>query len=338
MDKISIFMPPETRDRLYEDAKLFEVLKKDGRSINPNRLINLLVVGYHQTFAGERDERVEELAKAMRLAGVDEDVAATVAQGIESQRFAKRGKERLVAVPFKPSKLSEGLVMEISQIVGSDDTTSRHLCRMAMSYCERPSAERERIIHSETNRTLERACSLGQTITFTTTRNREVPHVVLPYKMAVGQGEQFNYLLCQEEVDGVMTAMAYRLCRVFCPHRAAKILVGDEGVERHLRAMVKNGAQYAINSDEECCVRLTDEGVRAYGRVYHGRPPCASFEPCGEDWLYRFDCSENQLFLYFRRFGAGQAEVLSPASLRERIIAFHEGALEMYRTSDSPMG
>ena len=47
--------------------------------------------------------------------------------------------------------------------------------------------------------------------------------------------------------------------------------------------------------------------------------------------LYYFRSSTEQLFRYFLRFTAGEAEVLYPDQLRNNLKVFHENALRMYR-------
>lgn len=105
--------------------------------------------------------------------------------------------------------------------------------------------------------------------------------------------------------------------------------LSDE-VRAHLQSMIKYGPQFAINDDVESCVRLTDTGVNSFTRIYSGRPTPNRIEKDGVDCLYFFTCSQDQLFLYFRRFGPGEAEVISPNPLRQRMIEFHRGALAAY--------
>jgi len=78
-------------------------------------------------------------------------------------------------------------------------------------------------------------------------------------------------------------------------------------------------------------VRLSDEGIDLYKRISADRPLYTRKEPDGEKHcLYFFDCSPDQLLIYFRRFPHDSAEIISPASLRQEMITFHKEALSAY--------
>ena len=86
-----------------------------------------------------------------------------------------------------------------------------------------------------------------------------------------------------------------------------------------------------INDDVESCVRLSESGVRNFSRIYYGRPMVDHIEEKADGTYYYFKCSVDQVFMYFRRFGYEDAEILSPQPLRERMIEFHEKASAMYK-------
>ena len=333
-DKINVYVPTRVKDRLYEDARLFEVFKRDRLSINPNRFLNLLVTGYSQTYAEEYNDTKAKLIRELTDSGLDtqssEAAASRVMKNVLFPVEQRRVGRNLCRLPLKPSAANEGRFLEIVESLTADDSLAGYLCRMLQSYCEKASSERERIIHSESYAVLASAIERSETVSFSTPWSRDYVHRVIPFTLAIGQNEQFNYLLCGEEVDGVQEARAYRLCRVMHPRKARSSATLKDDVRAHLKEMSKHGPQFAINEDVEACVRLTEEGVNSFMRIYSDRPVPDRVELREEDYLYHFRCSLDQLFLYFRRFGPGEAEILAPASLRRRLIEFHEGALRMY--------
>lgn len=333
-EKINVYVPTRIKDRLYEDAKLFEVFKRNRQGINPNRFLNLLVMGYSQAFAEEYNGTKGQLIEELAASGLDtqrsEMAAGRILKNVLFPVEQRRAGRNLCRLPLKPSVANEGCFLEIVEGLTTEDSLSGYLCRMLQSYCEKASAERERIIHGESYAVLTSAIERSEAVSFSTPWSRDFVHRVIPFKLAVGQSEQFNYLLCGEEVDGVQEARTYRLCRVTHPRKAKSSAVLDDGVRAHLQEMSKHGPQFAINENVESCARLTEEGVNSFMRIYSGRPVQDRVERKGEDYLYHFSCSQDQLFLYFRRFGPGEAEILAPASLRRRLIEFHEGALRMY--------
>ncbi len=86
-----------------------------------------------------------------------------------------------------------------------------------------------------------------------------------------------------------------------------------------------------INEEEEACVRLNSYGIKSFNKIYYGRPQYDRIEKKDDQTYLYFRCSLDQLFLYFKRFENGSAEVLHPESLRNRMIKFHEDAIEVYR-------
>ena len=92
---------------------------------------------------------------------------------------------------------------------------------------------------------------------------------------------------------------------------------------------MKSDAAYAINDDEETCVRLTEIGKKNYNRIYFGRP---NVERIDGD-LYYFRCSRTQLEFYFRRFGK-DAVVLKPQQIKDDITEFFKEAYLTYNTEE----
>ncbi len=97
--------------------------------------------------------------------------------------------------------------------------------------------------------------------------------------------------------------------------------------------MKKYGPQYVISGKIESCIRLTEAGIKAFNEVYFGRPVVERIENDSDGTLYYFNCSINQLYLYFRRFGSDQAIVVSPQKLRKKIYEFHKSVLIAYDQS-----
>lgn len=105
----------------------------------------------------------------------------------------------------------------------------------------------------------------------------------------------------------------------------------DDSVVCNLDRMLQYGPQYMINDGEESCVRLTESGVRNFSRIYYGRPMVERVEDKEDGHYYYFNCSKDQIFFYFRRFGYEDAEIISPEPLRKKMIDFHSMALKMYQ-------
>ena len=200
-----------------------------------------------------------------------------------------------------------------------------------MSYSEKPFSQRERIVFKDNYDMLVSCCKKSQPVYFAMAGKPHIVHDVIPYMVVTGPEEMYNYLLCQEE-DGLThqpKAQPYRLNRIRGLNRSTKAANLQDGVKQRLEVMRKQGPQYAINDDTEVCVRLTSKGRGMYNRIYFGRPAYMREENRADGCYQYYQCSQNQLELYFRRFGA-EAEIITPESLRDRIAEFYRLASQAY--------
>lgn len=335
-EKINIYVPEAVGAMLNNDAALFEVFKKDGYTINRNRFLSLLIIGYYSAYVSECRQQFEnlqdELQKFIPKTAIREEAAESILNRVIMPEIPKRKGKNPVKLSLKPTAETDGIIMSITDGLSADDYVSQYFCRMFMSYAKKPLYERERLIFSNNAQMLMSACESNRPITFTTIWNTKIVHEVVPYELAVGQDEMFNYLLCQERniKTGILEARAYRLNRITRINFSASTANLTNEIVHYLELMKRSGAQYPINDEDEICVRLTDYGVISYNRIYHGRPKYERIEHTDTGHLYYFQCSKDQVFFYFRRFEAGAAEVLYPETLRERMIRFHTMALEAY--------
>ena len=331
--KISIFVPEKTAQLLESDARQFEIFKKDMQTVNMNRFLSMLIVGYYNSYTEQYRHTCDQIMEVLQKRGMNhpEDLRASAADIFRSVILPEASKRKGVIsrrISLKPTSATEPILLYLDNDLNGD-SVSQYFCRMLMSYARNPLSIREQIVHKDTYEFLQKACRNKQSISFITNRKHESVHEVLPYALSVGKDELFNYLLCQEQnkESGKYEAATYRLCRIAKARRVRTISVLSDDVKRHLDKMDLYGAQYAINDDEEACVKLSENGVRLFNRIYFGRPAVNRIEKDGENSLYFFDCSRNQLFLYFRRFEAENAIVLYPESLQQQIIEFHRKAL-----------
>ena len=97
-EKINIYVPQEVGQQLESDARLFEILKKDKRSINRNRFLSMLLCGYYDDYCHEVQN-----AHDMVLSIVEQSlVGCTNAEEITSQII-----ERVILPPV-PSRRDAG--------------------------------------------------------------------------------------------------------------------------------------------------------------------------------------------------------------------------------------
>ena len=339
LEKINIYVPKALARDLDRDARLFEVFKRDGVTVNRNRFLSMVIRGHYDEFAAERLRLAEAVDSELR--GIVADTKSRYAAADHIMRALAdpvppscrvKGPKRL---SFKPTRDTEVLVREILDGLKDEPDqrkVSRFFLGLLASYRAKASYERELIVFAENAGLLRAACEAREVVSFVTTQDRGTIHRVLPYRLVAGGDDLLNYLLCYEADNSFGPAMTFRLSKIVRPRRTGERDTIPEDARYHLRMMERLGPQFAINDDSVACVRLTKEGVDQFRRIYRDRPEPFREEDREGGKLCFFRCSQNQLFLYFRRFGFGMAEVVSPESLRDKIIDFHSGALRVYET------
>ena len=60
-EKINIYVPREVGELLDSDNEMFEVFKRDGRTLNRNQFLTQLVTGYYDVYARELQAKSEAI-------------------------------------------------------------------------------------------------------------------------------------------------------------------------------------------------------------------------------------------------------------------------------------
>lgn len=340
LEKINIYVTENIRKRLHEDARMFEIFRKDNITINLNGFLSRVILGYYHTYVSECNEIYAAIRQELALAGLQKMqqdlLAADIMNHVVFPSVTEEEQRKTCRLSLKPTNDTEGILVAIKDGLSINDSVSNYLFRMFESYCRKPMYEREQLVFDSCYEFLIGACASQRPIAFTTIWNKQVIHEVTPYQVVTGTEEMYNYLLCQEidEKTGQLEARSYRLNRICRPTFSRKPMPLSEQVQLDLDRMKHYGPQYAINDDEETLVKLSDKGVLDFRRIYYGRPMYETLEEKPDGAIYHFRCSKDQLYFYFRRFNAGSAEVLSPQSLRSRIQQFHATSLLQYDASD----
>ena len=332
--KINIYVPRHIGETLENDAMLFEIYKTNLTDINKNKFLNLLIKNYYELYQSENKQKYENILSAIDSKKISSKERTKIAKTIFNKLFVPsipgRGKNKTTKLSLKTTINSQLTIDEIMKDIGFEYHISQYFSRMLYCYCEKPIFEREKIIFQDNYELLERCCKEKKTIVFNTTWNTNCSHKVIPYKIVTGPEEMHNYLLCAEiSPDNKQLEKSYclnRINKLECKRTKIDI---DETVLNHLKMMEQQGPAYSIHEETEYCIFLTEAGRVNYNKIYYGRPKYSKKEPTENGYYYYFNCSEDQLFLYFRRFGC-DATIISPSSLKERIVDFHSNAYHVY--------
>lgn len=329
LEKINIYVSEKIARTIENDARFFEILKKDGVTINRNRFLNLMVDGYYTEYIRSCDAFRSAVERELEQTGMSsfeiKNVSESLLEAHLATNFATDSKQKSVVLSLRAVNDTETLIEDIVTTVSSPSAFFRN---MLASYCELSLDKREQIIFRKQYDTIVRAIAQRKKIRFNTTRSPHIIHDVLPYHITASREEMFNYLLCQEKYDMFDTpsAATYRLSRIKSVHVSAAAGTFDEDVRKRLKRMERTNPKYAINSEEPIVARLTKRGFALYNRIYLDRPDP---DDVNGDTM-TFSCSENQIMQYFSKF-ANEVEIISPAHLRQAMLSYFESGAAIYK-------
>lgn len=301
--KINLYVPEDTALVLENDARYFEIFKKTG-NVNRNLFLSRVLSGIY--FESVIDS----------ITGSDEIL---------------KTNKKMVTYDWalKETDYNSDIIQSIIDKADSLKIDKAALIRgMLRLYCREPMYRREQIVFNDIYIGLCNACKNKETIAIKYKWKKGFYNVI-PYTITVGKEEMFNYFLCVERYNGKQVTKSYRLNRVESLKQNHQKYDIENNVENYLKLMIKYGPQYSINGDIDICVELTEEGVRKYNRIYQGRPFIRKDQhdiKVGENY---FTCSQDQAFIYFRKFGK-DAIVISPDLLKEKMIRFFTEAYNAY--------
>ncbi len=336
-DKISIYVQPYVKTQLEDDAIQFEVFSKKDGSTNMNKFITRLLLNYSDIYMDEYLKKSKEI-ESILLEYFDDlkSIHYSTSKIIQEILYPTAGKQKgikKVSLSLKPTKETEPLIDRITRDSNIEDTISGYFSRMLTSYCSKSVFERERIIFGDTFSLIEMACEKNLTISFKSYWTEDKIFNVLPYKIVTNKDKIYNYLLCQDLTEN--TAKTFRINRLSNIILSTKKGSINSKIKNNLDLMILNGPEYSINDNVVTKIKMTQSGIKAYSQIYFGRPKYYKVEKQNDFSIYYFNCSEYQLFNYFRRFEKDSIQILQPISLQEKLINFHYDAYRSLQSTDS---
>lgn len=206
-------------------------------------------------------------------------------------------------------------------------------------YAALPFIKRERIFKKEVYETVEYACRTNRIMQVRTYVYKErLTFYVYPYKIIPDPLCTQEYLACftrtAEEASSQKKDASFSMARLEKPVvLKQQAFLSKDDIAKIEEDLEKLSVAYLLGEPEEIRVRLTDRGKKSYQTRLYSRPD--KDETRSTDEVYVFYCSEHQAYNYFFAFGP-EAEVLSPPSLRDRMIKNYQSALQQYRQADQP--
>ena len=336
-EKLNLYIPQEMKAQIQNDAMLFEIFKKNRRDVNINRFLSLLLCGYYDDYLQEDDKSHDSIVEILNEYNLSSADKLNI-----SDRILQKGilptddlypSKNATTISLKPTAATQPVLLSIKGMLGHHDSMSQYIRRMLISYFQKAIWQRERIIFHDSSELLVKACKQEQPVSFTLLWKEKRLHEVIPYKLVPGNDGIFNYLICIEynPTTEKQEVRSYRLSRVTKPRYSHSSYSISKEIKTLCKKTAEIAPQYAINSEIEICVKLSDAGEILYNRIYTGRPKYSQIEDRDDGHYYYFQCSEDQVYHYFRRFDNATAVIISPKALVERMIRFHQGVIDAYK-------
>lgn len=343
--KIDIYPSPKIRQMIENDIELFEIFKDNKNSEpmkgNTNAFLNRLLYVYFN-----KDKYKDEMEEFTKLLDTYPMIAKDIRKLIdmildnEADELLPRHSNNTEDTPeknrlsFKPTQknYTTNIYEEIDKDCPHDMSRSGFICDILKFYFRKPLYQRELMIFYSEYENISRNCQ-KKCIKFYNLSDNQW-YTVMPYKIFLGKEQMFNYVFCYGlDENNTIKNYSFRLSRMSQIQGTSLFIPCPEDIEKNFSLTQSLGASYAINTlPETSCVLLTKKGLSSFRHIYFGRPKIKEKKPAPNGgFRYCFNCSEEQLYRYFRRFNPGEAIVESPPSLRDRIIDFHKKSLEVYQ-------
>lgn len=217
-----------------------------------------------------------------------------------------------------------------------NDKAGRYLKCILEEYAQLSFIEREHIIKKEVYDkiyiALSKQCCLE--ISCPLSDGTIKKFTVYPYKIIADSFHTQEYLACFTTGKGESSKgkedASFSIARLNSENikimEKQKCFISTEEKKKIEKDIKECSIAYLLGEPVEIKVRLTTIGKQIYNSRLFGRPAVSSIDAAD---TYTFNCTENQAFHFFLSFGA-EAYIVSPVSLRERILQFYKESYEEY--------
>lgn len=326
MEKIKINLTNKSLNDLTNDMILFEYFKKDGE-VNKNGFLNILLKNYFSIYDTKASEEIERYTNIVKNHVFQERSANDLINDlISSSSFFSFNKQDMLdsSISFKLINSNYNTYRIIENKYLNYQSISSFFRNMIDSYLSLPKYKREQIIYLQNYELLADAIEDGRKIKVFFKSGEDIE--IYPYCISTSKEEIYNYLLGMNTTkDGKRQVASIHLSRIDSIYLLKEKFNFSKEEKEKLNEVMKNGAQFPYTNT--CCakIKLTKIGQKLYKKKYLNRPNIINIE----DDIYTFECSFDQLMIYFFGFGK-DAQVISPSYLKNKLKEKYYDAYNAY--------
>ncbi len=313
--KYKVMLSYYTYSTILNDIDAFRFYKANGDT-NKNKFINRLISNYYETINTNINKLEDNLLLLLKDIKNKEELVNDILKIKERNEESDYKKE--YELTFISTKESKDALVDIEYSNYSYIfTISGYLRKLFNDYAKLNQDERERIIFKNEIELINSAIKNNKKIFFKIISNNiEEKHEVSPLGIFNSKDRQFAYLIyytsTSYNVINLYKLVDLRISRSFKDELTPSL---KDQINNDLD---KNDPQFINSPIIKCKIKLTNKGKKMFTKIFINRPKPIKIE----DDIYYFECSINQLFQYFSRFGS-DALVLDNEKLSNRLFNFY---------------
>ncbi len=339
--KVRITFSDKAAAVIMDDMFVFSISKKA-------EFVNLIFFNYREDSEMSLEHylirRKEELLERLKGIRAEEKVKAEIIGAMleadrkrirdKINRYSKNGRtggSEVIRLNKKNTEYLEGEECQEDKVYR--ESAGRYVKCVLEEYAELPFIKRAKIIKKEVYREVNNAIELKKILRVRTEASGQ-PEIFLvyPYKIVSDLMDTREYLVGYRRKKGEHStekrAASFSLVRMDdVKVMEEKAFLSEKDIRELEKSIRERSAAFLLQEPAEIRVRLTEKGKKLYNRKLYSRPDRISER--STDYEYVFICTENQAYNYFIYFG-GEAEVISPASLRKRMFEVYKRGYMKY--------
>lgn len=317
MLKIKVNLDKKNYQTLLNDILLFKIIKNDGTP-NKNKFMNLLFKNFYKDFFDENNLLIEKTKKLMEKYNFSNDAfSKELALQLCDYKHLIDETYYDESLTFYLNNEMEFIFNSLNEIISAVGASS-FFRSLIYRYLEYPQYKREEIIYKDIIDTINEAIINKKEIKL---RLDKQDISIKPYKIGTSKEEIYSYLLGIVK-DTPKSIHIYKIKNIFITNIAFKLSVNEETL---LATIINLGIQYPFKNICKAEIELSNKGIKMYAAKYLNRPKAIKIE--GNH--YFFECSFDQLVIYFMSFGSF-IKVISPKYLGKVFYKAYKGYIDNY--------